>query len=61
MPQSLTKRLHQLEFTEDLRTRLVDNFLNRDPLVVLEGGLRNLFNTNDLVSHVRLKALAFDQ
>ena len=59
--QLLENRYHQIEFDENLRSRLVKNHLNREPLVVLEGGLRNLFNTNDLVSHVRLKALAFDQ
>ena len=59
--QLLENRFHQIEFDENLRSRLVKNHLNREPLVVLEGGLRNLFNTNDLVSHVRLKALAFDQ
>ncbi|MDP6728792.1 MAG: hypothetical protein QF675_02365 [SAR324 cluster bacterium] len=58
--QLLENRFHQIEFDENLRSRLVKNHLNREPLVVLEGGLRNLFNTEDTVSHVRLKALAFD-
>ena len=38
--QLVEYRLHQLEFTEDLGTRLVDNFFNREPLVVLEGNDR---------------------
>ena len=59
--QLLSNRFHQIEFEGDLRSRLIQNRLNREPLVVLEGGLRNLFNTEDTVSHVRLKALAFDE
>ena len=58
--QLVEYRLHQLEFTEDLRTRLVDNFFNREPLVVLEGNVRNFFSTNDDVGQIKLKALAFD-
>ena len=59
--QLLSNRFHQIEFEGDLRSRLIQNRLNREPLVVLEGGLRNLFNSEDTVSHVRLKALAFDE
>ena len=59
--QLLSNRFHQIEFEGDLRSRLIQNRLNREPLVVLEGGLRNLFNNEDTVSHVRLKALAFGE
>ena len=58
--QLVEYRLHQLEFSEDLRSSLVDNFFNREPLVVLEGNVRNFFSTNDHVGQIKLKALAFD-
>ncbi len=58
--QLVEYRLHQLEFTEDLRTRLVDNFFNRETLLVLEGNVRNFFSTYDDVGQIKLKALAFD-
>lgn len=60
--QQLTSgRLHQLEFTPPMRSRLVKNRFNRQPLIVMEGALQNHFSDNDQVGRIRLKALAFDK
>jgi len=52
--------VHQLEFTAAPQTRLVQNAYIRQPLLVIEGSVRNLFGRGEEVGAIRLKGVALD-
>jgi hypothetical protein len=52
--------VHQLEFTAAPQTRLVQNAYIRQPLLVIQGSVRNLFGRGEEVGAIRLKGVALD-
>ncbi|MBF0280205.1 MAG: zinc-ribbon domain-containing protein [SAR324 cluster bacterium] len=50
-----------IRFTVKLSSKEVQNFTSRQTLIVVEGKLQNLLPSEDQVSWLRLKGLAFDE
>ena len=54
------KNIHHLQFEGEFKARQVENGYNKIPLLVVQGQIRNSFETSDNVKKIQLKAFAFD-